>query len=124
MLSNYHAVKRQLIARFGKDVFVAHKTHVSDYLRRVSSFALPQTHRGVSQLLHAKEGLLLLFEYSSLKDVLALSETCTLVHTLLSSEPMYVCVLVRMHACMHVCVYVCLCLSVCVCVCVLSLIHI
>ena len=86
VVSNYHAVKRQVIGRFGEPSFTAHKAHISDYLRRVAQFALPQSFDGISQLLHAKDGLLLLLELVSVEDILALSTTSTLVHRLLSSE--------------------------------------
>lgn len=86
VVSNYHAVKRQVIGRFGEPSFTAHKAHISDYLRRVAQFALPQSFDGISQLLHAKDGLLLLLELVSVKDILALSATSTLVHRLLNSE--------------------------------------
>jgi len=90
VLSNYHAVKRQLIGRFGEEIFTTHKSHVTNYLRRVSEFAVTQGHYGIFKLLNAKDGLAVLAEFLPIKDILTLSLVSRGVHQLVMSESVYV----------------------------------
>jgi hypothetical protein len=90
VLSTYHAVKRQLIGRFGQEAFNTHKLEVSHYLRRVSQFAASQAHSGIDRLLQTTEGLAELVRLVSVDDILSLSLACRSVHRLLQAETVYV----------------------------------